>query len=78
MRLKFGIRLEIEYQHVLTTKTLAAGIDKLARAEKDLNTRLIFVLALPFFPGFFLFGFLFGLALLVFVDALPNTLVFLF
>src|SRR5439155_1608071 len=67
VRLEFGIRLEIENQYVLSAKALAARIYKLARAQENLNPRLIFFVALPFFLGFLFLGFFFGVALLLFL-----------
>src|SRR5207248_7392575 len=63
--LNSGIGLEIGNQDVLATKALAARIHELARSQKDLNSRLISVLVLSLLLGFFLFGFLFGLPLLM-------------
>src|SRR5205085_843575 len=80
VRLGLRIRLKIETQNVLATKTLAAWVHELAGAQKDFDARLIFVFAVVFsvFGGLLLFGFFFGLALLVFFDALPDLLIFLF
>jgi len=76
VRPELGIGLEIGNQDVLATKALAARIHELARSQKDLNSRLISVLVLPLLLGFFLFGFLFGLPLLMLRDALLDAFVF--
>src|SRR5712664_4342876 len=76
VRFEFGIRLEVEDQHVLPAKTFAARIHKLARAQKYLNPRLILFLALPFFLGLFHLGFFLGLALLQLPDPFLGFFVF--
>ena len=78
VRLEFGVGLEIEDQNVLAAEALAPRIHKLARAQEDLDPRLILLFALPFFLGLFFFGFLFGLALLQLLDPFLGLLVFLF
>src|SRR5258708_12743292 len=74
----FGIGLEVENQHVLPAKTLAARIYELRGSEKNFDARLVFLfLVFSLLFGLFRF-FLFFLALFLdFFDALLRLLVFL-
>src|SRR6266481_6327878 len=78
VRLEFGIGLEVENQHVLPTKALAARIHELACTQKNLNPRFVAFFVLPFFLGLLFFRFFLCRALLVFLDAFLRFLVFLF
>src|SRR6266849_8224375 len=83
VRLELGIGLEVENQHVLPAKALAARIHELACTQENLNPRFVafFVVAffvLPFFLGLLFFRFFLGRALLLFLDVLLRFLVFLF
>src|SRR5882757_8233908 len=69
VRLELGIGLEVENQHVLPAKALAARIHELACTQENLNPRFVAFFILPFFLGLLFFRFFLGRALLVFLDA---------
>ena len=78
MRLELGIGLEIENQDVLTAKTLAARVNKLAGTQENFDSRILLIVTLSFLFVFLFFGFFLGLALLVLLNALLDLLVFFF
>ena len=78
VRLELGIGLEIENQDVLTAKTLAARVNKLAGTQENFDSRILLIVTLSFLFVFLFFGFFLGLALLVLLNALLDLLVFFF
>src|SRR5260370_32080091 len=78
VRLELGIGLEVENQHILPAKSLAARIHELACTQKNLNPRFVAFVILPFFLVLLFFCFFLCRALLVFLDVLLLFLVFLF